>query len=247
MAGLSGRVAIVTGSSRGIGRAIAVELAIHGANVIVNYKERDKEAAVVVEQIRALGGIAEAVQADVSNIEQVELLTARTLERFGSIDVLVNNAGITLDKTLLKMPLDFWHEVLRTDLDSVYYCCRLIAPYMVQRGYGRIVNIASVVGQMGGFGQTNYAAAKAGIIGFTKSLALELSRYGITVNAVCPGFVDTDMLRQVPVEIREQIRSRIPLGRFGRPEEVAKVVRFLVTEGDYVTGQCINVNGGLYM
>lgn len=247
----AGKVGIVTGSSRGIGRAIAIELAAYGARIIVNYKEHDKEAAAVVEQINTLGGIGEAVRADVSIIEQVEALTARALARFGSIDILVNNAGITLDNTLLKMPSNSWHEVLRTDLDPVYYCCRLVIPHMVQREYGRIVNIASVVGQIGGFGQTNYAAAKSGVIGFTKSLSLslslELARYGITVNAVCPGFVDTDMLRQVPTEIQEQIRSRIPLKRFGQPEEVARVVRFLVAEGDYITGQCINVNGGLYM
>lgn len=244
---LDGRTAVITGSSRGIGRAIALELARRGAMLVINYIEHEEKAAQTKAEAERMGVRAEVVRANVASPDEARKMTALALDQFGSIDILVNNAGIVRDKTLWEMSDDQWHDVVNVDLHGVYYCSREVVPYMRERGYGRIVNIASIVGQTGAFGQTNYAAAKAGVIGFTKAAALELARYGITVNAVCPGYVDTDMLAAVPEAIREQIKARIPLKRFAQPDEIARVVRFLVEEGDYIAGQCINVNGGLFM
>lgn len=244
---LDGRTAVITGSSRGIGRAIALELARRGAMLVINYIEHEEKAAQTRAEAERMGVRAEVVRANVASPDEARKMIALALDQFGSIDILVNNAGIVRDKTLWEMSDDQWHDVVNVDLHGVYYCSREVVPYMRERGYGRIVNIASIVGQTGAFGQTNYAAAKAGVIGFTKAAALELARYGITVNAVCPGYVDTDMLAAVPEAIREQIKARIPLKRFAQPDEIARVVRFLVEEGDYITGQRINVNGGLFM
>jgi len=244
---LNGQTALVTGASRGIGRAIAKELAVHGANLVINYYQHEKEAMELLDEIKTLGRDAIVLRANVSVFAEVEDMFNKALASFGTIEILVNNAGITADKTLKNMSAEHWDNVMRVNLYGVYYCTRAVVPHMIRQMYGRIVNIASVIGQTGAFGQANYAASKAGIIAFTKSVALELARYGITVNAVCPGFTETDMLSAVPEEIRQQIRKRIPLGRFAHPEEIARVVRFLVCEGDYITGQCININGGLYM
>jgi NAD(P)-dependent dehydrogenase (short-subunit alcohol dehydrogenase family) len=248
MAGrLEGRVALVSGASRGIGRAIALMLGGEGASIGVNYKTSEAQALEVASEIRALGSRAILLQADVSMKDQSREIVHRIVEEFGRLDVLVNNAGITHDKTLRKMTDDDWMDVINTNLNSVYYSVSAAIPVMIQQNYGRIINISSFVGQAGNFGQANYGASKGGVIAFTKTAALELARYGITVNALAPGFTQTDMLRQVPPDIQGLIKSKIPLGRFGLPEEIAKAVLFLAADGDYITGQQINVNGGVYM
>ncbi len=247
---IDGKVAIVTGASRGIGRAIARELACHGASVVINYftsQEAAESLLCDLNQDLRDGQRHIAVRAGVAHIDDVEAMVGKTLEEFGKIDILVNNAGVNRDRTLKRMSPGEWQEVLNVDLTSVFYCTRSVAPHMVERNYGRIVNISSIIGQMGNVGQANYAAAKAGIIAFTKSAAQELARNNITVNAICPGFVETDMLLGVPEEPKNALLARIPLGRFGQPEEVATFVRYLVAEGDWITGQQFNLNGGMYM
>ncbi|MGZ3497326.1 MAG: 3-oxoacyl-ACP reductase family protein [Vulcanimicrobiaceae bacterium] len=244
---LTGRVALVTGSSRGIGSAIAAELARVGAHVIVNYAQRREAAEAVVDRISGALGSAQAEPCDVSSAEDVEQMIDRVNARFGQIDILVNNAGILRDRSFRKLTLTDWHEVIETNLTSVMNCCHCVVPGMLQNGWGRIVNISSFVGQMGNFGQANYSAAKAGIIGFTKTLAIELARNNITVNAVCPGFVATDMWQSVPTNVQQKILERIPMHRVAKPEEIACGVRFLCVEADYITGQSLNINGGIYM
>ena len=244
---LTGRVALVTGSSRGIGAAIVTELARHGAHVVVNYVRGKDAADSIVRNIVESGGTAYAEGADVSDYDEVEALMGRIVEREGRLDVLINNAGILRDRTFKKMTVQDWSEVIETNLSSVMYACHAALPHMLANNWGRIVNISSFVGQMGNFGQANYAAAKAGIIGFTKSLAIELARHDITVNAVCPGFVETEMWKSVPPNIQEKILDRIPMHRVGTTDEIARGVRFLVTEADYMTGQSLNINGGVYM
>lgn len=241
------QVAIVTGSSRGIGRTIALELARRGMSVVVNYRSGEAEARAVAGEVRALGVDSLCLQADVADPDQARGLIGEVQAHWGRVDVMVNNAGITRDKTLRKLTDDDWMQVINTNLGSVYYCTTAVMPIMIEQGYGRIVNISSYVGQAGNFGQANYGASKGGIIAFTKTAALELARYGITVNAIAPGFTETEMLSKVPGEVREKILARIPMGRFGKPQEVAKVVAFIATEADYITGQQINVNGGVYM
>ena len=249
MAELEGAVAVVTGAGRGLGRAIAEELGSGGAKVVVNYSRSKEPAEEVVEGIS--GGDedrAVAIQADVSDAEQASRLIEETIERYGRIDILVNNAGINVDKTMKKMEVDDWNTVVQVDLNSCYYTVRAAMSHMLEQESGTIVNVSSFVGQTGNFGQANYSAAKAGIIGFTKSIALEFARYGITANAICPGFVDTDMLGGVPEDVvKERILPKIPLGRIGSPQEVAKAVRYLVVDGDYITGQTLNINGGIFM
>jgi acetoacetyl-CoA reductase len=244
---LLGRVAVVTGSSRGIGSSIAAELARAGAHVIVNYVRGAEAAAGVVARIEAEGGAASAEPGDVSKPDDVRGMFERIGSRLGRLDVLVNNAGILRDRTFKKMQLSDWHEVIDTNLTSVWNCCHVAVPMLVENGWGRIVNISSFVGQLGNFGQANYSAAKAGIIGFTKTLAIELARNNITVNAVCPGFVETEMWASVPPNIQEKILERIPMHRVAKPSEIARGVRFLVCEADYMTGQSLNINGGIYM
>jgi|DewCreStandDraft_2_1066082.scaffolds.fasta_scaffold00355_52 acetoacetyl-CoA reductase len=247
MSCLGERVAIVTGSSRGLGRAIAQEFARHGCKVVVNFRSRCREARELVDELRAQGCEAVAIQADVSRQEDVERLVETALQHFGRIDVLVNNAGVCRDRTLRRMSPEEWREVLSNDLDSVFLCTWAVVPHMIEQGGGRIINISSIIGQMGNVGQCNYAAAKAGIIGFTKAAALELARYNITVNVVCPGFVETDMVTCLPEHVRQRLLERIPMARFGRPEEVARLCRFLAAEGDYITGAQLNINGGMYV
>lgn len=244
---LDGKTAIVTGAGRGIGRAIAKELAETGANVVINYVTSADAAHELAEEIAALGPKAFVVQADVTDYEQVSEMIKQSIQTFGRIDILVNNAGITRDKTLKNMSKDHWDEVIHVNLGSLFNCTKQVLPFMLEQKSGKIVNISSFVAQGGNVGQSNYAATKAGIIGFTKSIALEVSRYGITVNAVCPGFTETDMLSAVPENIRERILAKIPMGRFGKPEEIAACVRYIVTEGDYMTAQAISINGGVYI
>lgn len=241
------QVAIVSGSSRGIGRAIALELARRGMAVVVNYRSAETEAQAVAAEVRALGVDCLCLQADVADPDQARGLIRDVQAQWGRVDVLVNNAGITRDKTLRKLTDDDWLQVINTNLGSVYYCTSAAMPIMIEQNFGRIINISSYVGQAGNFGQANYGASKGGIIAFTKTAALELARYGITVNAIAPGFTETEMLSKVPPDVQDKIRARIPMGRFGKPEEVAKVVAFIATEADYITGQQINVNGGVYM
>jgi 3-oxoacyl-(acyl-carrier-protein) reductase len=246
MAELTGQACLVTGGSRGIGRSIALELGRRGASVAVGYAHNEEAAAAVATEVVASGGEAFAFGCDVQDPETVGPAVATVIERFGKIDVLVNNAGITRDRSLAKMSTDEWDDVLETNLNSVFHVTKHVLPHMVQAGYGRIVNISSVIGVHGNFGQANYAAAKAGIIGFTKSAALELARKGVTVNAIAPGFIETEMIAAMPQEARARILERIPMARFGRPEEIAQVVGFLVSQGDYITGQVFAIDGGLY-
>jgi 3-oxoacyl-[acyl-carrier protein] reductase len=252
---LRGKVAIVTGASRGIGRAIAQELAIQGADVVVNYASSSADADSLVAEITAAGGQAMsyappqaiALQADVSQADQVEALLGAVMDKFKRVDILVNNAGITRDGLLLRMKLEDWQAVIDLNLTGVFLCTRAVSKVMLKQRSGRIINIASVAGQMGNPGQANYSAAKAGVIGFTKTVAKELSSRGITVNAVAPGFITTDMTSNL--NNTEDILKYIPLGRYGQPEEVAGMVRFLAADpaAAYITGQVFNVDGGMVM
>jgi 3-oxoacyl-(acyl-carrier-protein) reductase len=246
MAELTGKACLVTGGSRGIGRAIALELGRHGAFVAVGYAHNKAAAEAVAAEIATSGGKSFAFGCDVQDAGAIEPAVAAVVERLGKIDVLVNNAGITRDRSLAKMSDDEWDAVLQTNLTSVFHMTARVLPHMVKAGYGRIVNISSVIGIHGNFGQANYAAAKAGIIGFTKSAALELARKGVTVNAIAPGFIETEMIAAMPDEVRARILEKIPMGRFGRPEEIAQAVAFLVSNGDYITGQVITIDGGMY-
>ncbi|RID83335.1 SDR family oxidoreductase [Peribacillus asahii] len=247
MTDLTNKVAIVTGGSRGIGAAIALELAKNGAKVVINYNRSAGSAEQVIESIKKIGGEAYAVQADVSNSEESENLIKETINHFGKLDILINNAGITRDSTFKKLSEEDWRTVIDVNLNSVYNTSSIALPYLLESDAGRIINISSIIGQAGGFGQTNYAAAKAGIIGYTKSLALELAKSNVTVNSICPGFIDTEMVQEIPENIRENIVAKIPARRFGQPEEIARGVVFLCKDGGYITGQQLNINGGLYM
>lgn len=245
---LDGKVALVTGSSRGIGRAIALRLAADGADVAVNYQVNRERAAEVAERITSLGRRSCTVQADVSDFDQVKRMHAEVVRSLGQVDILVNNAGILRDKSFVKMTPETWSEVMAVNLDSVFYCTKLVIEGMVERKYGRIVNLSSVIGRTGNFGQANYAAAKAGVIALTKTLAKEFARKGVTVNAVAPGFIDTDILSSVPRDVLDRLVAQIPIGRLGTPDEVAGAVSFLVSEdARYITGQVIDVNGGFFV
>jgi 3-oxoacyl-[acyl-carrier protein] reductase len=243
---LAGHTALVTGASRGIGRAVALQLAQAGASVVVNYARSAEAAEAVVAEITAQGGSAYALQADVGKEEQVEQLMAEVLERSGSIDVLVNNAGITRDGLLMRMKTDDWQAVLDLNLSGVFLCTRAVTRPMLKQKRGRIISITSVVGLIGNAGQANYAAAKAGVIGFTRSTARELASRGITVNAVAPGFIATDMTKELKAE---GLLAAIPLGRYGEAAEVAGAVRFLAADpaAAYITGQVLQVDGGMVM
>ncbi|WP_052484193.1 3-oxoacyl-[acyl-carrier-protein] reductase [Bacillus sp. OxB-1] len=243
---LAGQVAIVTGGSRGIGAAIAKELARNGAIVAINFVSGFEKAESVVREIEEQGGASFAFQSDVSKAEDVQEFIKEVKDRFGKIDILVNNAGITRDRTFRKLSQEEWNEVINVNLSSVYHTTSAVINHMLAQKYGRIINISSIIGQAGGFGQTNYSAAKAGMLGFTKSLALETARNGITVNAICPGFIATEMVAAMPENVLDSIVSKVPMQRLGKTEEVAEAVLFLA-QADYITGQQINVNGGLYM
>lgn len=245
---LTGRVALVTGGSRGIGRAICLALADGGAAVAINYQGSERAAREVAREVAEGGGAAEIFQADVSEREAVQRMKKAVLARFGRVDIVVNNAGITRDKSFVRMDEEAWASVLSVNLNGVFYCTKAFLDGMLERRYGRIVQISSIVGQVGNYGQANYAAAKAALFGFTKTLAKELATRGVTVNAVAPGFIETEMVAAVPEEIRKKILGQIPMSRFGTAEEVARAVVFLVSEdASYITGQTVNVNGGMYV
>jgi len=244
---LSGKTAIVTGASRGIGRAIAIELAREGARVAVNYQNNDAKAQEVVNEITKFEGSAILAKANVAVGQEARDMVKRVADQFQHLDILVNNAGITRDAMLRRLTDEQWAEVIQTNLNACFYCTSAAIPIMTAQSYGRIVNVSSMNGQIAGIGQANYSASKGGIIAFTRTAAMELAKSGITVNSVSPGYTDTDMFAKVPMEIQTQIKAKIPLGRFAQPEEIARAVVFLAADGDYITGQQINVNGGAFM
>jgi len=245
---LQEKVAVVTGGSRGIGRAIALELARRGAKVVVNYHKSPEAAEAVVNEIKASGGQAAAFQADVADAAAAQSLIKFAVETFGDLHILVNNAGITRDKLIMMITEEDWDAVLDTNLKSTFICAKAAVRHMLRKRYGRIINIASVAGQMGNPGQTNYSASKAGQIGFTKALAREVAGRNITVNAIAPGFVDTEILASMAPEILEAALKFVPLGRKGKPEEIAYAVAFLASdEAAYITGQTLGVDGGMAM
>ena len=245
---LENKVALVTGGSRGIGRAVALEFAARGATVVVNYNKSPEAAEEVVKQIQAAGGKAAAYQADVSEFKQAEALVKFAVETFGDLSILVNNAGITRDQLIMLMPEADWDAVINTNLKSAFNCSKAAVKHMMRKRVGRIINMASVAGQMGNAGQTNYSASKAGQIGFTKALAREVAARNITVNAIAPGFVDTDILDGMTPEMLEAAIKMIPLARKGKPEEIAYAAAFLASdEAAYITGQVLGVDGGMAM
>ncbi len=245
---LEGKVSLVTGGTRGIGRATALAMADAGADVVIDYRHSEEAANEVCELIRAKGVRCKAYQADISDEQQVQAMVEAAMKDMGPISVLVNNAGITRDKSFVKMTRGMWDEVLGVNLNGPFNITHAVLPSMIKLGWGRIINLSSIVGQTGNFGQANYAATKGGIIAFTMSLARELAKKGITVNAVAPGFIETDMTKDVPEAALEQVRQMTPMGRLGLPEEVASVIVFLASpRASYITGQDIAVNGGMYM
>ena len=245
---LAEKTALVTGASRGIGRATALELAKAGAKVALNFAGNRAAAEEVAALIEAAGGEALLVQADVGDPAAVDTMIKAVVARFGKIDILVNNAGITRDNLIMRMKEEEWDAVIHTNLKGIFNCTKAVTRLMMKQKYGRIVNMTSVVGVMGNAGQSNYAAAKAGVIGFTKSMAKELASRNITVNAVAPGYISTDMTANLPEQAKSELQSQIPLQRLGNPEDVAAAVLFLVSPGaDYITGQTLHVDGGLVM
>jgi len=245
---LQGKVSLVSGSSRGIGRAIAVMLAEHGSDVVVNYVSNDAAANEVVTHIRKLGRRAIACKADVSKREECWEMVEKAQVELGPVHILVNNAGITRDKSFLKLSPEHWREVIVTHLDGAFNLIGKLLPNMIESKWGRVINITSIVGQVGNFGQSNYAVAKGGLMAFTKTLAREVALKGVTVNAVSPGFIETDMTAAVPPNVLETVRQMTPVGRLGKPEEVAAAVCFLAApRAAFITGTIINVNGGMYM
>jgi len=244
---LHGKVALVTGAGRGIGRAIALELARRGANVALDYRSDATHAESAAEEIRELGVECITIKGDVSVKGEARRIVKEVLDKWQRLDILVNNAGITRDRSMRKMTEDDWAEVINVNLNGTFYCTSAALPAMINQRFGRIINISSVVGQMGAFGQANYSASKGGIISFTKTLALEMAKFNITANAIAPGFTSTEMVDAIPEEIAAQIKTKIPLGRFASTEEIAKAAGFLAADADYITGQELNVNGGYHM
>jgi 3-oxoacyl-[acyl-carrier protein] reductase len=243
----SDQVVLVTGASRGIGRQVAEMLASHGAQVVLaSRSEEDVQACA--EEISQQGGSALAVRMDVAVVEEVKEGVASTLDHYGKIDILVNNAGVVRDNLILRMSDEEWRQVLATNLDGVYYVARAVIPSMLRQRYGRVINVTSVVGQMGNPGQVNYVSSKAGVIGFTKALAREVASRNITVNAVAPGFIETDMTAGLTEKIKQDLQKQIPLKRLGTVEDIASSVLFLASkEAGYITGHVLNINGGMYM
>jgi 3-oxoacyl-(acyl-carrier-protein) reductase len=245
---LEGRTALVTGASRGIGRAIALAMAQEGADVAVNFVSSETLAREVVEQVQKMGRKAVLARADVADYPDTFRMAQEVLAEFGHLDILINNAGTNSDKTFVKMDHASWRAVLAINLDGVYNCTKVFIDQMIKQSWGRVVNITSVIGQIGNFGQANYAASKAGVAAFTKSLAKELAAKNITVNAVAPGFTETDMVTGIPEKVRNRLLDQIPMHRFGRSEEVARACVYLCSrDGDYITGAELSINGGLFM
>lgn len=245
---LEGKVAIVTGASRGIGREIALTFASYGANIVVNYYGSEKKAREVADEIEAMGREVLLYQGDVADMDAAKAMVKETVKKFGRIDILVNNAGITKDNLLMAMKEEEFDQVIRTNLKGSFVCMKQVIRTMIKQKYGKIINLSSVSGRMGNAGQINYSAAKAGIIGMTKSLAREVGSRGITVNAIAPGFIDTDMTAVLKEDVKEAIMSEIPLKRMGQPRDIAQAAAFLASDNaSYITGQVISVDGGMYM
>lgn len=245
---LTGRTALVTGGSRGIGRGIALALGEAGADTLINYTSNDAAAGEVVELLRRKGVRAKAYKTDVSDPAQADALAQEIKSEFGGVDILVNNAGINRDRSFLKLTEEMWNEVIRVNLGGVFHMCQRFLPGMLEKGWGRVINISSMNGQIGNFGQANYTATKGGIDALTKTLAREVARKGVTVNAVSPGYTETDMTAGIPEKVLEQLKATIPVGRFGQPDEMGAAVVFLACPlAGYLTGQVIGVNGGANM
>jgi 3-oxoacyl-[acyl-carrier protein] reductase len=244
---LAGKVALVTGGAQGIGKAVALLLARNGADIVVSDINLEK-AEETAKEVQALGRNALAMKVDVAKLDDVEKMVGAILARFGQVDILVNNAGIARDKLILRMTEEDWDAVLNINLKGTFNCTKAVVRHMSKQKSGKIVNIASVVGEMGNAGQGNYAASKAGVIGFTKTIAREFAQRGINVNAIAPGYIETPMTDALPDKVKEELKRLIPLDRLGKPEDVAEAVLFLVSESaGYITGQVLNVNGGIYM
>jgi 3-oxoacyl-[acyl-carrier protein] reductase len=245
---LEGKVALVTGASRGIGREIALELARQGANVAVNYAGSESKANQVVDEIKANGKEAFVIKCDVSNSDEVAAMVKETVDRFGKLDILVNNAGITKDNLLMRMKEEEWDDVININLKGVFLCTKAVTRQMMKQRVGRIINITSVVGVSGNPGQANYVAAKSGVIGLTKTTAKELASRNITVNAIAPGFITTDMTDKLSDEVKGEMLKQIPLARLGEPKDIAKMTAFLASDdASYITGQTLHINGGMVM
>ncbi|WML49304.1 3-oxoacyl-[acyl-carrier-protein] reductase [Neobacillus sp. PS3-34] len=245
---LDGKAVLVTGASRGIGREIALELARQGANIAVNFSGSEAKANETVDEIKAMGRDAFAVKCDVSDSESVSAMVKETIDRFGKLDVLVNNAGITRDNLLMRMKEEEWDDVININLKGVFLCTKAVTRQMMKQRNGRIINIASIVGVSGNPGQANYVAAKAGVIGLTKTTAKELASRHITVNAIAPGFITTDMTEKLTEEVKTEMLKMIPLARFGEPKDIAKVTAFLASDdSSYMTGQTLHIDGGMVM